>query len=305
MKIVILLTAVIFSSFVYADPLSQVEKEALTERLQNIREKIEKTLGSRINSIIETYRDAMVSDSVAYDFFLKCKEKVATENDGMTIHQFRAWKNQMDESLKKKSFRIGLRHQLAWAILTLKAAANPDKITQLSSECLTSLDSFYEQAELMEGEQGDVASGGALFLRAYHVENLKAPEWPSSQMQIAEVYNKVIMPSLRSSDKVSSLRNAWDARIRHEGLKTKYFTISRGLGQDKIREGDLELVLKNFREERLPDLLWQKELDLFRLGDQKSSALKMLKIIEENPAHIKSVDWVKSIQEIVDSHYKK
>ena len=56
---------------------------------------------------------------------------------------------------------------------------------------------------------------------------------------------------------------------------------------------------EKFLAEAKPELIWQMELDCFESGDERASALRMLKFLESNITHKNAPQWIKTFQGLV------
>ncbi|NIP96916.1 MAG: hypothetical protein GWO24_27165, partial [Akkermansiaceae bacterium] len=112
----------------------------------------------------------------------------------------------------------------------------------------------------------------------------------------ALVYEGLILPPLRRKSTLPQLRQAWEKRIQHEGLvHSEWGRPSNGRGGGEGTPLDLD----RFLAERRPQLLWEMEVDLFSVGDQKGAALRMLQHIEKNMGHEHAADWIGEFERIV------
>nr|MCS5538841.1 hypothetical protein [Roseibacillus sp.] len=84
-------------------------------------------------------------------------------------------------------------------------------------------------------------------------------------------------------------------RILHEGTMIEIWNKPRkGLGRPEH-----SAPMEKFLEVRRPQLQWQKELDLFQVGDQKGASLRMLKHLETYPSHRDIATWIVEFQAAV------
>ena len=140
-----------------------------------------------------------------------------------------------------------------------------------------------------------------MFARAYDL-NIKVEGWPNSALDIANIYNKVVLPPLRTPSRLGALRNAWTQRVSHEGQVFEKWNDDDDDGETK-RIGTKESLrspeFEKFLAERRPTLQWMKEVDCYEVGDQKGSVVKMLSHIEKNITHKDAPEWISKLQELV------
>ena len=57
--------------------------------------------------------------------------------------------------------------------------------------------------------------------------------------------------------------------------------------------------MARFLSEKRPDLQWQMETDLFKAGDQKGAAVRMLGHIEKYLGHKNEAKWIEAFEGLV------
>ena len=307
MKLFIVFFAALSLLPLRADPLTRADIEELRERLKAIQEGANGFVDARFKSAVDAYRAALVSDDAAIELYEKCIEKINFTDQQKKGQDFRNWKHDNEDRLKSPAFRQSLRHQLNWLLLTLRAAARPEEVTSLGPQASEVINAIFihireiaPEAKLLEAP---VTS--SVFARAYELGPLKLENWPTSPMQVGEIHDAIIMPSLRNSGKIPELTAAWDTRIKMEGAKVEFLSgkIVEVSALSKSDNHSPEMV--RFIEEIVPDLVWKKEMDLFKAGDQRASALRMVNHIKANLTHAKATEWISQFQEAIEPPVKK
>lgn len=296
---------------VQADPLSDADREALIEKLDNLRDTArEKALG-RISIALSAYRAAMASDETAMEFYLKCVEKVDFTDQNRSSQDFREWERRQKDRLKEDGFSRCLRHQLRWLVLTLEAAEAQGKYKDLAPKASNALDDIFNSPEQFGGNVGTLREPvtNTVFARAYNIGGAKVESWPLSPLEISAVFNQILFPPLKSTGKLDLLREQWQRRIRYEGIVRHEMTgnggggngggESRGRGDNGRGEGQ-STEYEKFVSETLPDLKWQMEEDLYKAGDQQRAAVNMLAQIESHLTHPKAREWAERFRSLID-----
>ncbi|MGJ8644187.1 MAG: hypothetical protein ACSHX9_12330 [Luteolibacter sp.] len=288
----LILTAVATAVFtpLYAQELSDVDRETLLERLEKIRETADSTADSRFRTAISAYRAAMVSNDTAIDFYLKCVEKVDFEDRNKDSGDFRDWKRKHSDRLSDKDFSTALRQQLRWLMLTLEAASDDADLEALAPRASEAVDSILSQAKDLQRYR-DVLSDsvtGTVFAKAYELNSVKAEKWPLSPIPIQAVYEQVILPPLRYPNSTDSLRKAWTKRISQELLLLDLWS---GKPDDKLKTGEHSPQYERFIIDGLPKIQWESEVDIFNAGDEKGAAVRMLAHVEKYIAHKSAPKW--------------
>ena len=301
----------------HADPLSQADKQALIEKLDTLRDNVKQKALSRMSTAITAYRAGMASDEAALELYLKCVEKTDFEDQGRSSQDFREWKRRQGDRLDNAGFKAALRHQLRWLLLTLEAAEKPEKIADLAPRASEALTGIFESPAQFDGNADTLRNPvtGSIFARTYGLSLLKPEKWPLSPMDIAPVFDQVLLPPLRAKQNFDGMREQWQRRIRYEGVARTSFNGGgggnggggegrrgggNGGGGERGKHEESSADMEKFMTETQPEMVWAMELDLFRSGDQKRSALKMLDHIESHVTHPKARDWGQQFRALIE-----
>ena len=276
-----------------AESLSNVDREILLENLERLRESADAKVDARFRVALAAYREAMTSNEAAMDLYLKCIEKLDFDDQQKKYADFREWKRKEAELLSDAGFRLALRYQLRWLVLTLRASSEKAVISDLAVEAQEIVDSVFLDADKF-GAQGQTLGQpvtSSIFARAYEIGNIDKEDWPLSPVQLEQIYDQLILPPLRTSARVEWLRAAWIKRIQQEGIKVEKWS-GNGKGRKNGQaNGDKAPDYERFAAETIPELQWQMELDLFHHGDEGGAAKRMLAHIERHLGHRSSRDW--------------
>ncbi|MDP4625659.1 MAG: hypothetical protein NWT08_11040 [Akkermansiaceae bacterium] len=294
--------AVLATAFtqLHAQELSDADRETLLDRLEKIQESVNSTADSRYRNAISAYRAAMLSDDAAIDFYLKCEEKVNFEDLKKDGGDFRDWKRKNDNKLSDKEFKLALRQQLRWLVLTLEAASEDVDREALASKAADAIDSIISQAEDLKKHR-EVLNGsvtGTVFAKAYDLNTVKVENWPLSPIPVQAVYEQVIFPPLRRVDRTESLRTAWTKRITQEMVLLDLWS---GKGDEKLKAGEHSPQYEKFVADSLPKIQWESEVDIFKAGDERGSAVRMLAHIEKYILHESAPKWAEEFVALLQS----
>jgi hypothetical protein len=285
-----------------SDSLSPADREALLGNLEKLRGTATARVDARFRAATVAYREAMASEEAAVEFYLKCVEKVNFENRHRKASEFRDWKKQEDERLAHASLRRALMHQLRWLVLTLQAASEDAAPDKLAPEGQQIIDSLFSDAATLASQQEVLGQSviTTVFARAYDVDRIKLKKWPFSPLHIDEVYDVVLLPQYRAAGDLEALRGAWLKRIRQAGVMFEESSVkSKTNGRNLAPETGRPAALEKFLTETLPDLQWQMEMDLFRNGDQRAAALRMVAHIEKHLTHARAREWSDELKAIL------
>lgn len=283
------------SPLIAQEKLSDIDRELLLERLKEIQETSNTTVKSRFGAAIAAFKEGMSSDTAANDLYLKCIEKVRFQDEAKKTNEFREWKRRHKDRTDSAGFRRALRHQLHWIVITLEAAQDPESIPAMGTRGKAVIEAILKDADVLKGQER-LLRGKAMesvFATAYSVNNAAPAAWPTSPLDIATIYEVLVLPPLRTPETLQSLRQGWLKRIEHEGLILESWTEEGSDGKD--RKPAFEKWLMKGRH----DLTWAMEIDLFNNGDQKKAAIRMLDHLKENLNHESAPKWIKQFTALV------
>jgi len=148
--------------------------------------------------------------------------------------------------------------------------------------------------DVLQGSQGILKESAlnSVYANAYGVNGVHVENWPKEPLNIADVFERVIMPPLRNPESISQLKEAWKQRIEYEGgIREKW----SAEGSIKGRRPEYE---KWYFEGRL-QLHWTMEQDLYSAGDQRAGALRMLEFLKKNLTHKLAPGWIEDFKVII------
>ena len=279
--------------------LSEPDRIAVEAQLEKIEQLSEERVGGLYRRAITDYRSAIQSDSATMELYLKCIEKVQYTDQQKKASEFREWKRNNKERLGASSFKMALRHQLSWLLLSIEAADSEDDLSKLGPRAITHLNQIFQNAETLKPHRRELSKNvlSSVFAQAYSL-NIKVKDWPSSALEIGRIYDKVVMPPLRNLQNIADLRRAWDKRISHEAqvFEKWHEDDNHRIGtKDSLRSPEFE----KFLAEKRPELLWEMELDCFDAGDEQGAAVKMLKHLETHITHKQAPKWIKDLKKLI------
>ena len=293
----LLLVAALCLPFASAAELTESERATLLEKLEAMRANANSKVDARYRLAIAAYQSAMASDQAAIDLYLNCVEKVNFTDQKKKNSEFRDWKRNEADKLSDPGMGLALRIQLRWLILTLRAASEKADREELSTGAREVLDTIVTETEKLKRRRDiiDQSVTSSLYARAYDIGDVKVENWTFSPGNIGEVYEKILMPPLRSTRNTESLRAAWLRRINQE-TRVKELLHGQientgekrriGMASD-MRSNEVEKFMAN----NVPQLQWSMEVDLFRHGDERNAAIRMLAQIEKNIGSKSAVKW--------------
>ncbi|MEI7956755.1 MAG: hypothetical protein WCJ66_16445 [Verrucomicrobiota bacterium] len=279
-----------FSVRLAADPLSQADRKTLLENLEKLRETVTGRVDARFRAAITAYRAAMGDEKTVMEFYLKCEKKVNFEDKHRKASEFNDWKKRQEEHLNDPTTRRALMHQLRWLVLTLQAASDKADLNKLAPEAQQIVDDLFGDVPTLTSQQEILGQNAtsSVFARAYDIAGVKLEKWPFSPINLAQIYDTVLLPKCRASGDILALRAGWLKRLRQEGV---FFENVHTKGKFNGKALVPDVAQEKFVTETLPDLQWQMETDLFRCGDQRGAATRMIAHIEKHLVHRHAKEW--------------
>jgi hypothetical protein len=275
------------------EALSPSDREALLERLEKIREEADSKVDARFRNAIAAFKNAMANPNSALDLYLKCEEMVNFDEMKRKNVDFREWKRANTDKLSDAGFRLALQQQLRWLSLTLEAASEEPDRDKLAADAAKVVEAIVAQAEELSTHREILqqAVTSSVFARAYDVNGLKLENWPLSPAPLAAVYQQVLLPPLRRADRIQALKATWTKRMVNESALLDAWSGNPG---EKKKAGVRSPAYDKFVAETLPKLQWDAETDLFKAGDERGAAIRMLSHIEENLSHESAPQWAEA-----------
>jgi hypothetical protein len=281
------------SSVSFSQELTEVDRQLLLERLNDIQKSADTAARGRFSTAISAFRIAASSDVAANELWMKCWEKVEFKDEAKSAKNFRENRKQHKDRVDSPGFRRALRHQLNWLLLTIEISQDEEARDKMSDKAISAIENIFADAKILQGH-GDVLREGVLgshFAKAYQLDGLQVPNWSPAPFDIPSMYEQIILPPWQNPESVSQLRKGWLKRIEHEGRAKENWSREG----EKDRKPAFEKWLNNGRL----DLRWEMEQDLFRFGDQREAALRMLDHVKNNLSHPKTPSWVSDFTAIV------
>jgi len=292
--------------------LSDADRVALIEQLEKIQKRSDDRVSGLYRRAVSDFRSAIQSDDATMKLYLKCFEQVRYIDAHRKSQDFRDWKRneRNKEMMQSSSMRMALRLQLSWLLLSIEAAEKEGDTSELGKRAVEHLDKIFNNAEKLKTHRSVLRQNvlGSVFAKAYKL-NIKVKNWPTSAFDISQVYEKVVLPPLRETSDIPMIRAAWKHRILQEQWVFEKWSGDSSDEENQTKDKKKKAVgmkknnrspgYEKFLEETKPGLVWQMELDCFKAGEERASALRMLKFLESNITHKNAPQWIKTFQGLV------
>ncbi len=294
---------------VHAETLSDADREALLDSLEQLREAADSKVDARFRVALAAYRNAIGSDDSAIELYLNCMEKVNFKDLHKKDSEFRDWKRKEAEKLSEPGLRLAIRHQLRWLMLTLEAASPKADKVKLAADAQEAVDAIFRDADKLEYQQQILSQSvtSSVFAQAYDINNVKVEKWSLSPINIDSIYEDTLLPPYRRPGSLATLRAGWIKRIQQETVKMELWSSKRPDREnrdEKQRIGMAEDMLKTpeylqFIEQEVPKLQWDMEMDMFLYGDESGAAARMLAHLQKYLAHPSAKEWSNQLEKLL------
>lgn len=275
--------------------LTDIDRELLLEKLADIQNSSNSTVKGRYTVALSAFRAALESDTLTHDLYLDCIEKVRYQDQLKKSTEFRDWRKRHKERVDSPAFRLALRHQLRWLMLSLEAT-RVEEMHTLAPKAISAFEAILRDADKLKGQRSTLNERalGSVFATAYKVNDANPQDWPKSPLALSEIYENLIHPPLRTPQTLTKLRNSWLKRIEHEGLILEAWT------NEASGERDRKPAFEKWLVEGRKELLWRMEIDLFQSGDEQGAALRMLDHLQANLTHKSAPTWIGQFTSLVE-----
>jgi hypothetical protein len=289
-----------------AEALSDADRETLLNNLDKMKETSESRANARFSIALAAFRNAIQSEDAAIELYLNCIEKVNFTDLQKKVVDFREWKRTEADKLSAPSLRLALVYQLKWLILTLQATSENVDRAKLASEAQNIVDAIFTDSSKLVGQENllNQSVTSSIFARTYDINSIELEKWPMSPINLEQVYNNILLPPYQNPKTINDLRALWIRRIHQECMKAEFWTTP--VKQDKKEEKKIGMAsamkspeYEKFKEETLPELEWEMEVDLFTHGDQKVSSIRMMALLQKNLSHASVNDWAKQLRDML------
>ncbi|HEX2748948.1 MAG TPA: hypothetical protein VHM91_13165 [Verrucomicrobiales bacterium] len=268
--------------------------------LEQIGKKLDEDKYGHNAAIIKQLREAGVSGDKAFALWLDCKKEIDFDQKNASATEWAEWKRKQTKDANHDR-DAGLQMQVQWlTIVLMHCNARTDSAR---NEAITSavafLDTVVEKLRKMDAKDtGGGGNGkrpwgggggggneieqdvlGSVFAKFFKLDASVSRKDGVATVpgDVGGIYEKMILPFYRESKQAVSLMSAWRKRIEQEKSIA-----------DAGKSGQKE----KFTAEKLPELQWGQQRDLFKLGQEEPATASMIAIIKANQGHRHTSQWI-------------
>ncbi len=293
------------------------------EQMSNIRAQLEELRmvidgrNSELNRSAGTvFRQAAQDPKAAVELYARCYKMVHFEREDREESEYREWEDNQKDTFRDPRFLEGLQMQLRYLALSCEAA-EADELKDVFPSLLAYVDGLSQLTEL-PGQPLLQGVDSSVFAQAYKLNELlaKNKSWEMVPFDIGGIYDKTILPYLRSNDP-TRLIGAWDRRIAQQTQMVQFFSAleAKGTNRDErrtaenrarqLQQGRTGTIVKaydefDFQENTLPNLQWRRLRDMALHVDAVQGISGMLAFVKERTEHPRVSDWVDELTKVLE-----
>lgn len=324
---------IFLTSISQADILSTSERATLLKQLKTALDSSQEELIKRQGSAYSAYQKGIQSDSAALELYLRCVELTEFQQKGLRDTDFREWKRRRSTLLSESGYKRALRHQLNWLVLSIEASTldptkkeDRERIQQATAKRLNEL---YKDAVNLTSKEDNLNNRiqqelsknvfTSTFAKAYGFHTLKVTgwskggedhtekkeeeeeglrSWPDNPKSISNIFQNLIFPLYREEMEIVSLRKAWEQRITFQEVGLQHWSEEAKYSGRSTKDLPTPALI-TFQRDKKPDLIWEKEVDLFNHGDQRQAAANMVQHIQDNLSNNRSASWTQELMSLL------
>jgi hypothetical protein len=307
-----------------AQKLKDSEKQVILTELDKIEKLLKDGRAKNNARALRAYREAASSPTSSYEFFMQCTKQLEFTDRAKPESEWRKWRDAKAENYRKVGHSKALQFQLKYLILSIRACSIEDDDKSLAAmmpdviSFLGDLSQHYDSMVKYRSTLQAEVMGTVFAERMRLGETLETRnDWTFSPLAFEQIYGQTILPLYRRLKNDSAIQSAWTGWINQEtklastaenvkiepGASKSARERIRDQRKEKAREKQMEL--RDFKDERLPEMQWGKARDAFLYGTNKSaSARSMGKLIRDHLDHRAALSWVEELRELAKEKYE-
>ncbi len=285
-----------------AEELSEEQTKSILERIEILEKEASADAQGRYATAYQACKKAMGSSQAATEFYIKCYGKLEFEDKGKSDKEFRDWKRRNKDRLSEDHMQRALQHQLSWLVLTLEVERSDKESWEFAPEALDRLRAIQKDMPLIAGSEKVLATEvtQSVFAKCYKVNQLTKDGWPSKPTNFKGIFDDLLLPKLAEKKDYRGVRKMWDFRI---ALEKSAASVWGGGRFEKGREFEEQhdLRLEKFMEKRYPNLVWSREMEVYRAGGEADAVASMLDLIENQRANVDREKWIEQLKQLLEN----
>lgn len=303
------------STLVAQQDAPPVDVSQLLQALRGIKEQQTLQTKTARQKALQRVQASAASPAAAVGSWEEAVRETQFEGAAREGSQFKEWREREGEALKEKEAASAAQLHFKWMALTLQRA-NGATVKELLPQIIAHTKELAADTAAIEALDEDIrheketagnskrgkerktndeavkrmhdqiiraAVNGSAPAQVLKIgELINVEKWEMSAGNLDGIYNRIILPELRTS-KDPRLLEYWDMRLKREA--------------ESASRSKLAFDQEKFNQVRRPELLWSRAQDLLILGQRNRAISEMFALVKAYPAHPRASEWVAAIEQ--------
>lgn len=295
-------------SSLHAEKMTEQEKADYHSKVKALLQLSQSAIKKKNKKTHDILKEAAKNKTTCLNLHYDAVKEINFTSKGKKHSDFIAWRKQNRSKLTHKSSQHWLQAQVRWlnfAVESKNLEDDPNLEAKFIKALNKYLHDFYQ--ELEQFSQNSKEAGISLqnefrknimqseISQFLEIQHATKNNWPHNPSKIAAIYDNHLLPYIRKKGSTKQLIEAWEKRINYE---EQIIQALHGLEKKGLRQktGILE---KQFHTKVKPKLLWNMYQDLYKQGEERKSANKMIEHIKKHKTHPDSSKWTKQLLQLL------
>jgi hypothetical protein len=273
--------------------LSQEQRNQILRRIEQLVTTRQQMRTSNFSDAVQRIRELSQSRTDAVNYYERATRELqfTGQSDSMS-DQYRDWIDENRDKHRDNEFREALIFHLRYLTLALEYLGTPaterGRMVEPLVRYVRDLGPVLD--ELLAGPGGREFLrdnlDSSVFVRQMQLQNEldQLQSWENRPSNLSGIEEKTILPLLRehAPERVMSF---WEFKLNRERAAAS--------------EAQLAVDAADFKNLRLPTLLWQRAEDMRDLGNVAGAYSEMLRIMDNYPNHPSFLNWARTLESYV------
>lgn len=301
--------------------LTDTQKEEFLDILKTLQDTHTNEKMKRIKQGIAALTPAVSNDNEAMALFEKCYKIINYDrNENTSSSDWREWRNKNKDELGKAANKRALKYQAKWALITLKAAMEPEETfdpSQYAGQAMSLIGEIInDDKSVLTNSNGTYSS--SMMQNAvgqfFELGSCRPQNWPDSIMDIERVFESLVIRPSQSKSDIASVRKGFKDLIavqkRVADLMKKAESSNNSSAQNSgrgpgarannMRRGGRAAMDPNNFELYARNQLWRCEFTCYEMGDEAGAAQNMLNLIKSTADARQQEQFINQLQSLLD-----
>lgn len=267
------------------ETITDQQKTEVLEDLKNIVDSSNSKRMRLIKAGIAAIGPAAENENEAMALFERCHKKTEFDDKNKKDKDWREWKAKNKDGLNSPVNKRLLKYQARWAMITLKAAMEPEDTynpEKYAPQAIALLSEIMQDAKVITARDytfrvpfitGPVG-------KVYELTSCKPQGWPDNIMNASTVIEQLVLAPCREKGDIANLRQGWNSLIKIEKIKEE--ALKKAKSEDDRNTISVNSTSDSTHiEYNIENLAWMREVDCFKAGEKVTATNNMMAIIRK------------------------